>query len=133
MNVVSYFDGMSCGQIALDELDIKVDNYFAFEIDKKAIKEDYEKDKSKINIPKITQFTGKNGIRYYLVENNELPLISVRATIYGGDIFTSDDKIGAAGIAGTVMRSGGTEKYPADKLNEMLENKAASIETSMGL
>jgi len=86
----------------------------------------------KINIPKITQFTGKNGIRYYLVENNELPLISVRATIYGGDIFTSDDKIGAAGIAGTVMRSGGTEKYPADKLNEMLENKAASIETSMG-
>jgi len=37
MNVVSYFDGMSCGQIALDELNIKVDNYFAFEIDKKAI------------------------------------------------------------------------------------------------
>lgn len=37
MNVVSYFDGMSCGQIALDELNIKVDNYFAFEIDKYAI------------------------------------------------------------------------------------------------
>ena len=37
MNVVSYFDGMSCGQIALDELNIKVDNYFTFEIDKKAI------------------------------------------------------------------------------------------------
>lgn len=37
MNVVSYFDGMSCGQIALDELNIKVENYFAYEIDKKAI------------------------------------------------------------------------------------------------
>jgi len=37
MNVVSYFDGISCGQIALDKLNIKIDNYFAYEIDKKAI------------------------------------------------------------------------------------------------
>jgi len=37
MNVVSYFDGMSCGQIALDKLNVKVDNYFAYEIDKYAI------------------------------------------------------------------------------------------------
>ena len=38
MNVLSLFDGMSCGQIALDQLGIKVDNYFASEIDKHAIK-----------------------------------------------------------------------------------------------
>ena len=38
MNVLSLFDGMSCGQIALDKLGIKVDNYFASEIDKYAIK-----------------------------------------------------------------------------------------------
>jgi DNA (cytosine-5)-methyltransferase 3A len=38
MNVLSLFDGMSCGQIALDQLKIKVDNYFASEIDKHAIK-----------------------------------------------------------------------------------------------
>lgn len=37
MNVVSYFDGMSCGQIALDKLNVKVDSYFAYEIDKYAI------------------------------------------------------------------------------------------------
>jgi len=37
MNVLSLFDGMSCGQIALDRLGIKVDNYFASEIDKYAI------------------------------------------------------------------------------------------------
>ncbi len=37
MNVLSLFDGMSCGQIALDKLGIKVDNYFASEIDKYAI------------------------------------------------------------------------------------------------
>ena len=38
MNVLSLFDGMSCGQIALKNLGFKVDNYFASEIDKYAIK-----------------------------------------------------------------------------------------------
>jgi DNA (cytosine-5)-methyltransferase 1 len=37
MNVLSLFDGMSCGQQALDRNGIKVDNYFASEIDKYAI------------------------------------------------------------------------------------------------
>jgi len=37
MNVLSLFDGMSCGQIALERAGIKVDNYYASEIDKHAI------------------------------------------------------------------------------------------------
>ena len=37
LNVLSCFDGMSCGQIALDKLGIEVDNYFASEIDKYAM------------------------------------------------------------------------------------------------
>jgi DNA-cytosine methyltransferase len=37
MNVLSLFDGMSCGRIALDKLGIPVDKYFASEIDKWAI------------------------------------------------------------------------------------------------
>lgn len=38
MNVLSLFDGMSCGQQALERAGIKVDNYFASEIDKYSIK-----------------------------------------------------------------------------------------------
>lgn len=37
MNVLSLFDGMSCGQIALNRMGIKYDNYFASEIDKYGI------------------------------------------------------------------------------------------------
>lgn len=37
MNVLSLFDGMSCGQQALEKAGIKVDKYFASEIDKYAI------------------------------------------------------------------------------------------------
>lgn len=48
MNVLSLFDGMSCGQLALDRLGIKVKNYYASEIDKYAIevtKKNYPKTK----------------------------------------------------------------------------------------
>lgn len=37
MNIVSFFDGMACGMIALNISKIQVDNYFSFEIDKSAI------------------------------------------------------------------------------------------------
>lgn len=49
MNVLSLFDGMSCGQIALKELNIKVDKYYASEIDKYAIQQ------SMLNFPNTIQ------------------------------------------------------------------------------
>lgn len=38
INVLSLFDGMSCGQIALNKVGIEYENYYASEIDKHAIK-----------------------------------------------------------------------------------------------
>jgi DNA-cytosine methyltransferase len=38
LNVLSLFDGMSCGQQALERCGIEIENYFASEIDKYAIK-----------------------------------------------------------------------------------------------
>ena len=38
INVLSLFDGMSCGQIALERAGIEVDKYFASEINEKAIR-----------------------------------------------------------------------------------------------
>ena len=37
INVISLFDGISCGRVALERAGIKVDNYYASEIDKYAI------------------------------------------------------------------------------------------------
>lgn len=37
MNVLSLFDGISCGMVALEREGIKVDNYFSSEIDKSAL------------------------------------------------------------------------------------------------
>jgi DNA-cytosine methyltransferase len=49
MNVLSLFDGMSCGRIALDKLNTPINNYYACEIDKYAIQI------SKKNYPDIIQ------------------------------------------------------------------------------
>ena len=38
VNVLSLFDGISCGRVALERAGIKVDKYYASEIDKYAIK-----------------------------------------------------------------------------------------------
>lgn len=37
MNVLSLFDGISCGRIALERAGIKVDNYYASEIESSVI------------------------------------------------------------------------------------------------
>lgn len=82
--------------------------------------------------PEIKTFTTDNGIKFFLLEDHELPLIDLSVRIRTGGVQVSNDKASLATITGTVMRSGGTEEYPADTLNQILENRAASMETGIG-
>lgn len=82
--------------------------------------------------PEVETFTASNGITFFLVEDHELPLIDVSVNIRAGGVLVPNEKAGLASITGTVIRSGGTEQYPSDSLNILLENKAASIETNIG-
>ena len=61
-----------------------------------------------IQIPEPTRVELDNGMVVLLMEDHELPLISVSATIRTGSRLESKDKIGLAGLVGSVMRSGGT-------------------------
>ena len=58
LNVLSLCDGMSCGQIALKELGIEVDNYYASEIDKNAIKVTNDNFPNTIQIGDINNIDG---------------------------------------------------------------------------
>ena len=60
MNVLSLFDGMSCGRIALDRLGIEVDTYYASEIDKYAIAVAKENYPDTIHVGDITQLDPKD-------------------------------------------------------------------------
>lgn len=84
------------------------------------------------DIPEPEQVTLPNGMIVFLIENHELPLISMSARVGAGAVYESADKIGLASIAGQVMRTGGTENVDADALNLRLENMGAQIEASIG-
>lgn len=84
MNVLSLFDGMSCGRIALEKAGIQVDNYFSSEIKDYAIKvadENYPQDKenrlgdvTKINgydLPKIDLLIGGSPCQDFSGANRE--------------------------------------------------------------
>ena len=65
MNVLSLFDGISCGQVALERAGIKVDNYFASEIDKYAIQVTQKNYPDTVQIGDVTKVSYKNGILEY--------------------------------------------------------------------
>ena len=69
MNVLSLCDGMSCGQIALKELGIKVDKYYASEIDTNAIKV------TQANFPSTIQLGDLKGITTEMLD--KLPKIDL--------------------------------------------------------
>jgi predicted Zn-dependent peptidase len=85
----------------------------------------------KFDIPKSERLQLKNGMTVYIKEDRELPLVNVTAYIRTGSIYEPDDKIGLAGITGSVLRSGGSEATPPEKMDAELEFMASAIESGI--
>lgn len=85
-----------------------------------------------IQIPKVDVSTLPNGMKLYLLEDHELPLVNGTALVRTGNLFDPADKVGLATITGMVLRSGGTKEKTGDQIDEELENIAASVESSIG-
>ncbi len=85
-----------------------------------------------VKIPDVATFTLSNGMRVFLLENHELPLISGFALVRTGNLFDPPEKKGTADTTADVMRSGGTHDKTGDQLDVELENIAGSVESSMG-
>lgn len=86
----------------------------------------------KVTVPDVPSFTLSNGMRVFLLEDHELPLVSGFALVRTGNLFDPNDKRGLAELTADVMRSGGTSKHTGDELDEQLEDIAASVESQMG-
>ena len=96
-----------------------------------------EKPWEKIPIPKLHEFKPqqpkrielKNGIVIFLQEDHELPFVSGSVLIPGGSRDESPAKAGLIGLYGQAWRTSGTAKMDGDALDDLLEAKAAHIET----
>lgn len=86
---------------------------------------------SEVKVPEYSRYVIDNGMVVYLMEDHELPLVEGTAIIRTGDRLEPADKVGLASLTGTVMRTGGTQQHSADELNQLLEERAASVETSI--
>lgn len=60
MNVLSLFDGMSCGQLALNRLGVKVDKYFASEIDSYAMEIARKNFPDMVHVGDVTKVRGED-------------------------------------------------------------------------
>jgi len=78
--VLSLFDGMSCGQVALKRAGIKIDKYFASEIDKYAIQVTQKNHPNTIQLGSVTEIDG-----------NKLPKIDL---LIGGSPCQSFSRVG---------------------------------------
>src|SRR5713226_1267885 len=79
-----------------------------------------------IKVPEVKRYTLANGMKLFLVEDHQLPLIDGSATIRSGARWDPPNKVGLASIFGQVMRTGGTKTKTGDKMDQELEAIAAS-------
>ncbi|MBI1820824.1 MAG: insulinase family protein [Nitrospirae bacterium] len=82
--------------------------------------------------PKGERLVLPNGMILYLLEDHELPLINISATIQTGSFYEPADQIGLASLTGALMRTGGAGDKTGDEIDEILENLSASISTGIG-
>ena len=84
-----------------------------------------------IQAPHVETVTLPNGMRLYLLEDHELPLIDGQVRIRTGTLFDPPDKIGLAAMTSAVLRTGGARSKTGEQINQQLENLAATVETGM--
>ncbi len=87
---------------------------------------------AEFEIPSPAVYELDNGLKIFLIEDHELPLVQITARIRTGSLYEPAAKTGLAGIMGEVQRTGGTRSMSGDELDEFLESRAASVETSIG-
>src|SRR5690606_3361812 len=78
-------------------------------------------------LPAYQQFTLKNGLKVYLVEQHEVPTISVSVIMPAGAIYDGQ-KAGLASLTATALKHG-TKNFPKALLDEELDFIGASVNT----
>jgi zinc protease len=76
-----------------------------------------------------TRIQLSNGMVIFLQEDHELPIIDATMRIRGGSREQPAAKVGLLDIYGDVWRTGGTKTKTGDELDDLLEARAAKIET----
>jgi len=83
-------------------------------------------------LPAVEQVKLPNGIRLYLQEDHELPLVEVSAMLPAGSITDPQEKTGLADLYAAVLRSGGAGAYSPEAFDEFLASRAIDLSAASG-
>lgn len=83
-------------------------------------------------IPKAERVLLKNGTPAYLLQDRELPIVTVTALIRTGSVYDPAAQSGLAQLTGSQLRGGGTTALQPRQLDEELEFMASGVESAFG-
>jgi zinc protease len=81
---------------------------------------------------KMTAFTLANGMKLYLAEQHEVPVLGGIAMIRTGGAFDPADRVGLAALAGVLLRSGGTSVKTGEQVDDTLNGLGMTMDASIG-
>ena len=83
--------------------------------------------------PSVESGTLQNGLKYYLIEDKQLPVIQLNVVTKTGGIYEPADKLGLARLLGISMRTGGTKDLTPEDVDRAFDNMAAEAGIALGL
>lgn len=82
------------------------------------------------HVPEVQRLSLDNGMRLYLQEDHELPLVDVTVMLGAGAIGDPADITGRTDLYADLLRSGGAGTLSPDEVDEFLDMKAADLSVS---
>lgn len=91
-------------------------------------------DELRFEVPEPARFQRElsNGILLYVARDSTFPLVSLRIQLRQGSYLEPANKVGLAGLTGSLLRTGGTERLDPGAFDEEVEFLAAGLSTFGG-
>ena len=83
-------------------------------------------------LPEVDRLTLANGLRLYLKEDHELPLVQVTALVGSGELAGDPAKVGFDQLFAATLRTGGTAAWTPDAFEEHVDQLAIDLGAQMG-
>jgi len=81
--------------------------------------------------PMVNRLKTENGAVIYIQSDKTLPVIHLSVFVKTGKVYDPKEKIGLGEMAISLIRDGGSKKYPSDEIEKILEYLGANIEASI--
>jgi zinc protease len=79
-----------------------------------------------LKLPKVNEKTLKNGLDVYIIEQTEVPVVSIRLVIPGGSCYENEEIAGLANLTSGLLRKG-TKSRTANEVSEEIDFIGGSL------